>query len=38
MNNDYTADIVKVKINNKWYPLAKTGRRACENPLLERIR
>lgn len=38
MNNDYTADIVKVKINDQWYPLAKTGRRACENPLLERIR
>lgn len=37
-NNDYTADIVKVKINDEWYPLAKVGRRACENPLLERIR
>jgi len=38
MNNDYTADIVKVKIDNQWYPLAKAGRRSSENPLMERIK
>jgi nicotinate phosphoribosyltransferase len=37
-NNDFTADVVRVKILGKWFDLAKTGRRACENPQLERIR
>jgi nicotinate phosphoribosyltransferase len=35
---DFTADVVRVRILGKWYDLAKTGRRACENPALERIR
>jgi len=37
-NNDFTADIVRVKVDGSWHPLAKTGRRAAENPLLERIK
>jgi len=37
-STDFTADVVRVKILGKWYDLAKTGRRACDNPQLERIR
>jgi nicotinate phosphoribosyltransferase len=37
-NNDFTADVVRVRIDGRWYDLAKTGRRAGENPLLERVR
>lgn len=36
-NNDYTADIVKVEIEGEWFSIAKTGRKACENPNLERM-
>ncbi len=36
-NNDYTADIVRVEIEGEWFPIAKTGRQACDNPNLERI-
>ncbi len=36
-NNDYTADIVRVKIDGQWYDLAKIGRRACDNPALEQV-
>lgn len=31
-NNDFTADIVRVKIKGKWYDLAKTGRNKCNGP------
>ena len=34
----FTADVVRVKIEGKWYDLAKTGRKACENLMLERVR
>ncbi|MGE0452180.1 MAG: nicotinate phosphoribosyltransferase [Vicinamibacteria bacterium] len=37
-NNDFTADVVRVRIHGKWYDLAKTGRRAADNPQLERVR
>ena len=33
-NNDFTADIVRVKIGDVWHDLAKVGRHACENPAL----
>ena len=33
-NNDFTADIVRVKIGGVWQDLAKVGRRAAENPAL----
>ncbi len=36
-NNDFTADIVRVKINSQWYNLSKIGRSVCENPNLEKI-
>lgn len=34
---DYTADVVRIKVDGQWIDLAKIGRRACENPDLERI-
>lgn len=37
-SNDFTADVVRVKIEGGWHELAKTGRRACDNLLLERVR
>lgn len=36
-NNDFTADVVRVKIEGRWYDLAKHGRKACDNLLLERV-
>jgi len=35
--NDYTADVVRVKVLGVWYDLAKVGRRACANPALEPV-
>ena len=35
-NTDFTADIVRIMINDTWYANAKTGRRACDNPALQR--
>ncbi|MGE5631206.1 MAG: hypothetical protein ACM3TR_08945 [Caulobacteraceae bacterium] len=37
-NNDFTADIVRIKVNNEWHHIAKAGRRASDNPNLEKIR
>lgn len=37
-NNDFTADIVRVRIDGRWEDMAKAGRRACDNPLLDVIR
>jgi nicotinate phosphoribosyltransferase len=37
-NSDFTADVVRVRIEGKWYDLAKTGRKACDNLMLERVR
>jgi nicotinate phosphoribosyltransferase len=34
---DYTADVVRVRINGEWLDLAKVGRKHLENPDLERI-
>ncbi len=36
-NNDFTADIVRVKIDGLWYDLAKTGRAASDNPDLQPV-
>lgn len=36
-NNDYTADIVRIQIDGKWYPLAKVGRGAATNPNLQPV-
>jgi nicotinate phosphoribosyltransferase len=35
--NDFTADIVRVKINGQWHDMAKAGRRPIDNPNLERV-
>ena len=34
---DFTADVVRVKINGKWVDLAKVGRQPCDNPDLKRV-
>jgi nicotinate phosphoribosyltransferase len=34
---DYTADVVRVKVQGEWLDLAKVGRKPCENPALERV-
>ncbi len=34
---DYTADVVRVKVHGEWIDMAKVGRRACDNPDLERV-
>jgi len=36
-NNDFTADVVRVRIDGKWRDLAKTGRASVGNPALLRI-
>ncbi len=30
-NTDFTADVVRVQIDGHWIPMAKVGRRACDN-------
>ncbi len=37
-NTDFTADVVRVKVNGEWVENAKVGRRAGENPELEEVR
>ena len=34
---DFTADVVRVKINGEWQDLAKVGRKAIDNPAFERV-
>jgi nicotinate phosphoribosyltransferase len=36
-NTDFTADVVRVRIDGTWYDLAKAGRKACDNLMLERV-
>jgi nicotinate phosphoribosyltransferase len=36
-NNDFTADVVRVKIGHTWHDMVKVGRRVCDNPDLIRI-
>ena len=36
--NDYTADIVRVKVLGEWRDLAKIGRHVCDNPALEPLK
>jgi nicotinate phosphoribosyltransferase len=36
-NNDFTADVVRVRIDGRWYDLGKVGRKACDNLMLERV-
>ncbi len=37
-NNDFTADVVKVKVDGKYYDLSKKGRRHCENKNLIKVK
>jgi|Deesub1362A_J573_1020465.scaffolds.fasta_scaffold07592_2 nicotinate phosphoribosyltransferase len=34
---DYTADVVRIKVHGEWIPMAKVGRKPCDNPELERV-
>lgn len=36
-NTDFTADVVRVRIAGEWVDMAKIGRRACDNPKMERV-
>jgi len=36
-STDFTADVVRVKIDGHWHDMAKTGRRWCDNLMLERV-
>jgi nicotinate phosphoribosyltransferase len=36
-NTDFTADVVRVKLDGEWVDMAKIGRRACDNPDLEPV-
>ena len=36
-NNDFTADVVRIKINGAWYDMAKVGRQARHNPNMQRV-
>ncbi len=36
-NTDFTADVVRIRLGEQWYDLAKVGRRACDNPRLRRV-
>jgi len=36
-NNDFTADVVRVKIDGDWREMAKIGRQACHNPDLQPV-
>jgi len=35
---DFTADVVRVRVNDTWHDMAKVGRRPCENPEMEPVR
>jgi nicotinate phosphoribosyltransferase len=36
-STDFTADVVRVRIDGRFYELAKVGRQACDNLMLERV-
>ncbi len=36
-NTDFTADVVRVRLDGEWVDMAKIGRRACDNPDLEPV-
>lgn len=36
-NTDFTADVVRVKIDGTWYDMAKVGRAACDNADLQPV-
>ncbi len=36
-SSDFTADVVRVRVNGEWRDLAKVGRKPCQNPQLELV-
>ena len=36
-NTDFTADVVRIQVAGDWIDMAKIGRRACDNPHMERV-
>ena len=36
-NNDFTADVVRVKVNGNWHDMAKVGRGPAPNPELQLV-
>jgi len=36
-SNDFTADVVRVKLDDRWHKMAKVGRQPVDNPDLERV-
>ncbi len=36
--NDYTADVMRVRIGGRWVPMAKVGRRARKNEALRKVK
>jgi nicotinate phosphoribosyltransferase len=36
-SNDFTADVVRIRLDGTWIDMAKVGRRPGANPLLERV-
>lgn len=36
-NTDFTADVVRIQVAGEWVDMAKIGRRACDNPQMERL-
>lgn len=36
-NTDFTADVVRIRVHDAWVDMAKVGRRAVDNPDLERV-
>ena len=35
---DFTADVVRVKVNGAWHDMAKIGRKPCDNPEMGRVK
>lgn len=36
-NTDYSMDLVRVKVQGQWVPMAKVGRQPCDNPDLKSV-
>lgn len=36
-NTDFTADVVRVRLDGEWVDMVKVGRRACDNPNMELV-
>ncbi len=36
-NTDFTADVVRIKLDGHWVDMAKVGRQACDNPDLQPV-